>query len=169
MTETTIDALRAFGDKYEYDTSYMEFMHAAAPAAFDAFSSVQGLSELRDGLARDESFVARIATMQGADCGPCAQLNLRMAAEAGVRRELLTTLIEAPADLPPDLRDVRDHALTVARGEPSDPVRVQRLRRSLGDRAFVELGVCIAGSSLFPTLKRALGYDAACAALTLDF
>jgi len=169
MTETLMDGIRAFGDLYSYDTSYMEFMLEAAPEAYGAFSAVQGLSEHRQGLDLDAHFVARVATMRGEECGPCTQLTLRMAVAAGVRRDLLETVIEHPEELPGVLRDVYAHARSVATGNGVDPDRTQRLRRSLGEQAFVELGLCIAGSSLYPTLKRALGFDAACEAPNLNF
>ena len=169
MTQTQHEQLRAFADHYAYDTSYMEFMLEAAPDAFAAFAAAQGMSEHRQALPVDDHHVAHVATMQGEDCGPCAQLNLRMAVEAGVDRGLLQCLLDDPSGLPSHLRDVRDHATAVASGGDVDQERVARLRAHYGDTAFAELALSIAGCSLYPTLKRALGYGQHCEALTLDF
>ena len=103
--------------------------------------------------------------MRGADCGPCSQLNVDLAAEAGVDRSLLGSIVAGPELLEPPLDDVWRHASRVGRGDPSDPEVVDRLRSSLGDAAFAELGVLIAGTRLYPTLKSALGVAESCSVL----
>ena len=107
--------------------------------------------------------------MQVEDCGACAQLNLRMAVEAGVDRGLLRTLIESPDRLPAPLRDVRDHVRSVVLGTESDSARAARLREQYGEAAFAELAVVIAGCRIYPTIKRALQRSGHCEILTLDF
>ena len=110
-----------------------------------------------------------MAAMRGEDCGACAQLNLRMALEAGVDRTTLEVLVRAPEDLPAPLRDVYEHARAVAGGGDVDPERAERIRERYGAAAFAELAVCIAGCRVFPTLKRAMLESGACELLTLDF
>ncbi|QDT68127.1 hypothetical protein MalM25_10410 [Planctomycetes bacterium MalM25] len=161
--------LKSFSAAYEYDTEYLETLLAEAPGAFWAFEGAQGASSFRQAAPLDAHYVARIATMQVEDCGPCTQLNLRMAIEAGVERSLLDNLLHAPEKLPQPLQDVRDHARAVAGAEELDPARVQRLRAHYGDEAFSELAVVITGSRLYPTLKRALMKNERCLIGDLDY
>ncbi len=164
-----LEHLRSFAAAYQYDTSYLEELLNSTKDGFEAFSAAQPLSSYRSKLPKDAHFIARIATTQGEDCGACAQLNLRMAVEAGVDKALLETYINAPETLSPILQDVHAHASAVARGEASDDGRTARLREHYGDEAFAELALAITGSRIFPSLKRALGTTTACAVLNLDF
>ncbi len=162
------DTLDQFGRAYNYDVRYMQVMLDASQAAFEAFAAAQPLSGFRERLPLDAHFVARISIMQAEDCGACAQLNLRMALEAGVKRALLETLISQPAELPASLQDVREHALGVARGLPPDGERMARLRTTYGADGIAELAVCMVGARIYPTLKRSMGEAQTCQPLTLD-
>lgn len=161
--------MRAFSDAYAYDMAYMEELLDLSPGAYGALAPGIEICKYRKALPLDAFFVASVATMKGEDCGPCGQLNLRMAVEAGVDRGLLALVIEKPDRLPPHLRDVHDHAYAVTRGPVQDPDRAGRIRKHYGDEAFAELAVCITGNRIFPTLKRALMKADHCEILTVDF
>ncbi len=161
--------LESFGAAYQYDVGYMKTMLDGSPGAFQAFVAGQAMSAYRKALPLDAHYVARIATMQGEDCGPCTQLNLRMAVEEGVDREMLRALLDAPSGLPEPLRDVADHCRAVVEGGLDDPERAARLRWNYGEEGFAELAVCIAGSRIYPTAKRALLEAGTCERLTVDF
>ncbi len=171
MTDTQEykDAIHDFAQRYEYDMSYQLDLLEAAPGAFKAFNRAQGTSSYRRALPLDVHYVARIAMMQADDCGGCLRLNLRMAVEAGVERELLDKLLRRPKDLPIALQDVRDHAFDVTSQTPPDPSRIERLRTAYGEDGLAELAVCFAGCRLFPTVKRALGKAAFCEVRDGDF
>jgi len=170
MTPSEVRAgIAAFGAHYSYDTAYLQALYDAAPGAHTAFSAAMPLSRHREALPRDAHFIARVAAMHTDDCGACTQLNLRMAVEAGVDRTLLRTLLEAPEHLPADLALVRAHAIQVVSGENADPERLARLTERYGAHGVAELATAIAGGRLFPTLKRALGLESACALPHLDF
>lgn len=160
--------LRAFGDAYQYDTSYLITLLEASPEAYGAFAAGMSMSSFRDALPPDAHYVARVSAMQADDCGPCAQLNLRMAVEAGIDRALLETLVERPDQLPDMLRDVRAHTLAACRGAEPDTACADRIRAHYGEAGFAELAVCIAGSRLFPTVKRALMKAGACEILRVE-
>lgn len=171
MTDTTAAraALEAFGEAYQYDASYLTELLDASPGAFATFQAAQGMSQYRDALPLDAHFVARVAVTLAEDCGECGNLNLRMAVEAGVDRDLLTTLVKDPSSLSAPLRDIRDHAAGVTAGEMPDPERANRIRAHYGDSAFAELAVLITGSRIYPTVKRALLHWRKCELTTLDF
>ena len=161
--------LRAFGEAYHYDTDYLTALLDASPGAYSAFSAAQGMAQFREALPLEAHFVARVAAMQIEDCGACAQLNLRMAVEAGVDRELLRTLLKEPASLPERLRDVHGHARAVCAGAEPDVARDKRLRQAYGDAGFAELAVVVAGCRIYPTLKRSLLRQETCEILGVDF
>ena len=110
----------------------------------------------------------RLAAMLADDCGACAQLGLRMAVASGVPRPLLADLLDAPEKLPPDLADVRAHAISVVEDDV-DPARVARLRARYGEAGLAEMAVCIAGGRIYPSLKRALGREGLCSKPNLEF
>lgn len=160
--EASLLQLRQFSASYEYDTAYLEKLLKDSSGAYRAFEGGQSMSQYRKALPLDAHYVARIATMQVEDCGPCTQLNLRMAIESGVERSLLDTLIQSPKKLPQELGDIRDHARAVVGAEALDPARVERLRALYGDDGFAELAVVITGCRLYPTLKRAMLENESC-------
>ncbi len=168
-TNTVESDLNAFGQAYGYDASYLIDLNRASPGAFEAFAASQPLGHYRSELSLEAHFVARITTMQAEDCGPCGQLNLLMAVEAGVDRELLEWLIHEPDRLPQELARVRAHVRQVLGQDPVDPEGVEALRASLGDAAFAELATAIVGSLIYPTLKRAMLASMSCEPLNLDF
>ena len=166
---TAEQKLKAFGAAFDYDVNYLLEVSESSPGAFSAFSAAQPMSEYRDRLSVDAHFVARIVTMQTEDCGPCAQLNLQMAIQAGVERKLLETLLYNPEGLPSLLAAVRNHVLGVVGQGGVDLEKGDELRRMLGEAAFAELAICIAGSRIYPTLKRAMLAGQTCLKLDLKF
>ncbi|MCG8405954.1 MAG: hypothetical protein MI923_12230 [Phycisphaerales bacterium] len=158
-----------FSDAYDYDASYQTALLDASPGAHAAFAAGMGMIAYRDVLPLDVHYVARITMMQMEDCGACAQLNLRMAVEAGVDREVLECLIDAPDRLPSCLQDVREHVRDVATGAQRCPDRMRRLRDRYGEAGLSELAVCLTGCRIFPTLKRAMDKTTACSKLSLEF
>jgi hypothetical protein len=167
--DTQLQELRGFGAAHDYDVGYLEELLEASPEGYQAFGGAQPLSSFRSVLPLDAHFIARIATMLAEDCSACAQLNLRLAAEAGVERELLERVLQGPEALAPLHRDVFEHAIGVGRGEPTSEDRLARLRDHLGEAGLAELGLTITGSRIFPTLKRALGHLRSCPPLNLEF
>lgn len=161
--------LQQFGAAYNYDVGYLMKLLEDSPGAFEAFSGAEGMSAYRRALPIDAHYVARVATMRVEDCGPCTELNLKMAVEAGVDRELLETLLHTPEELPDDLRDVWAHARAVVGAGDLDPVRAGRLRQRYGDEGFAELAVVIVGCRVYPTLKRAMLANERCVIGDLEY
>ncbi len=170
MTETATEqaAIQAFGRQYDYDVSYLEQMLRESREAYQVFVAAQPMSLHREELPLDAHFIARIAAMQGEDCGACAQLNLRMALEAGIDKEILRTMVHDPRQLPAALHDVYQHTRDVSSNQPLDKDRAARIRQRYSEAAFVELAVVIAGSRIYPTAKRSLLQDQACTILSVD-
>lgn len=167
--EATRRALEEFSAHYDYDNEYLVALLEASPGAYAAFAAAEGLAQYRGELPHDALWIASLATHLADGCGPCAQLNLKLAAEAGVARELLATVLEAPEQLPHALADVAAHARAVCEGAPDDPERAARLRRVYGEAGFAELALRIVGARLYPMLKRALAQSGVCQKPSLAF
>lgn len=161
-------AIQAFAQQFDYDTGYLEQMLDASPGAYEAFAAAEPMSLFRRDLPLEAHFIARVAAMLGEDCGACAQLNLRMAVEAGVDRGLLAMMLEQPTALPALLGDVYRHTRDVAGHGQVDRERAARIRQGYGEAGFAELAVVIAGSRIYPAAKRALLRDEACQILSVD-
>jgi hypothetical protein len=162
VTTANLAALQEFEATYDYDTTYLRKLANDSPGAYDAFAQAEGMSAYRKALPLDAHYVARIATMLVEDCGPCTQLNLRMAVEAGVERNTLDRLLHNPEELPEPLQDVRDHARAIVGEGDVTPERVERLRANYGDEGVAEIAVVVLGSRIYPTLKRAMLADQKC-------
>ena len=77
--------LRAFAKRYGYDVSYLLMMLNCSPAAFFKFAPVMKASAHREAVPIDASFAAKIVGALAEDCGPCTQLVVDMALEAGMQ------------------------------------------------------------------------------------
>ncbi|TWT37493.1 hypothetical protein KOR34_24450 [Posidoniimonas corsicana] len=161
--EALHDEIRAFEQHYGYDAAYLHDLLDRSPAAFEVFLSARQMSSFRQALPADAYYTAAVTVMQRLDCGACLQLNLRMAIEQGVARELLDTLLDHPEDLPPVLSAVRQVALDVHQQRQPREEIVRTVEDAYGAAAYGELALCVTGTAMYPTLKRALRKEAACA------
>lgn len=76
--------LRRFERRYDYDTSYVQELLATDLGAFRAFARVSGMSAYRKDIPVAPWYAAKVVGAMREDCGPCTQLVVRMAEEAGV-------------------------------------------------------------------------------------
>jgi alkylhydroperoxidase family enzyme len=160
--EEQVKFIDDFEAHYQYDSTYMRELLAYSPEGFAKFVAFLPLSDHREVLSLNSFWVAKLAAMQVCDCGHCVQLNIRMALEAGVDKDIVKASIYGGSKLPEDLKDVYDFATSVASAVVVDPVLEQRINEQFDKAQLMELGVCIATVSIFPTIKRALGYTKSC-------
>jgi hypothetical protein len=85
--------LRAFAKRYGYDVSYLEMMLNVSPSAFFKFAPVMKASAHRESVPADASFAAKIVGALAEDCGPCTQLVVDMALEAGMPRDQIEAVL----------------------------------------------------------------------------
>ena len=162
LIQSKRDEIAAFEKAYDYDCSYLYDLLERSPAAYDAFAAARPMTSFHGNLPDDAYYVAAISVMQIEDCGTCLQLNIKMALESGVSRDLLRTLLQTPDELPDPLGDIRRHALAVAGGDPVDSECAKRIEQHYGKPAFAELALCVAGVALYPRLTRALLKESEC-------
>ena len=152
-----------FERRYDYDASYMRELIDIDPAAFFAFSKVQGLSSYRK--APPEALVAAglVGTLSE-DCGPCTQIVVQMAEERGVPSAVLKAILTGDeAAMGPDAALAwRFARASLARDmEAADPLRDEIVRR-WGRKALASLSLALATSRVYPTVKYAMGYGKTC-------
>ncbi|PPE73481.1 hypothetical protein C3942_11770 [Solimonas fluminis] len=152
-----------FERAYDYDMSYARELLAADLKAVLLFNKVMPLAKYHRDIPVDAWFTAKIVGGLHEDCGPCTQLVVRMAEQAGVPAETLRAVVgRRPEQLPPDARlAYRFAEASLARSPEADPLREQVLQR-WGRRALVSIAFALVAARIFPTLKYALGYGKTC-------
>lgn len=161
--------MTAFEQRYGYDMRYGHRLLDIRLSAFLKFLPVTWMSAHREQVPPGAFFAAKIVTQMHEDCGPCTQLSVRMAEEAGLPPATLRAILQRDLTALDD-----DTALgaafaeaVIARDPAADALRDDVLRR-WGERGLVSLALCIAAARVFPSLKYALGYGHACKQLTLS-
>lgn len=155
--------LDAFERTFSYDASYMRELLDVSPRGFRAFSRLMVMARHREDTPPAAVYAAKLAATLAEDCGTCAQLVITMAEREGLDAAALRAIArcDVPA-MPPDAALGYAFACAVmARAPDLDAVRAEVLRR-WGRRAVVTLGLTVASSRMFPTLKYALGHGHAC-------
>jgi hypothetical protein len=156
--------IRAFGRRFDYDTSYLLQIEEASTPAMLRMVAFQAFAAQRQDLPRDAFYAARIAATMAEDCGPCTQLVTTMAEREGVPPEVLRAILQR------DLAHMGESASLAFRFVDAvvarDLVRADASRGEIlakwGPRALVSLAYSIATSRVYPTLKYALGHGRAC-------
>jgi hypothetical protein len=155
--------LKAFGDAFDYDTTYMQELVETDPAAGIAVSRLSAAGSYRADAPLAAWFAATLVAGMSEDCGPCVQLGVRMAERAGVSDADLRAVIagevarmSAEASL-----GYRFAKALLARGEELETLRAEIVRR-WGAKALAAISIGIVTTRTFPALKYALGHGQAC-------
>ncbi len=153
----------AFEKRYAYDVSYVRHLLEVSPRAAILYNRAIQLGRFRQGVPNDVLFVTTLSGVLHEDCGPCVQLGVEMAEQAGVPASLLRALIAGNLDqLPEDCRLAAQFAQAVlARDARADDLRAE-LERRFGARGVVSLAFSLTGARIYPTVKYALGFGKAC-------
>ncbi len=155
--------VRAFGDRYGYDTSYMTHVLDASPAAFFKFAKLTEAANHRESAPIDAYYAAKIAGARAEDCGPCAQLVVNMALEAGMHRDqieaVLTRNFEAMSE--DAALGFRFAEAIINRAPNEDEVR-DAVRHAWGEKGVVDLTFSLQIGRMFPMIKAGLGYAKEC-------
>lgn len=155
-------ALQEFGRHFDYDVGYLMELAEASPEAFRAFEAAMGMSRVRTVAPVEAVQIAKIAGMRAQDCGPCTELCLKIAREAGVEEAVIQGALRGGKGLNAEQRDIHDYARAVALNEEMDPELLPRIEARLGKAALAEIAVNLVGVRIYPTLKRALGHAKSC-------
>ena len=156
--------LRAFAKRYGYDVSYLLMILNHSPAAFFKFAPLMKAAAHREVVPIDASFTAKIVGALAEDCGPCTQLVVDMAMEAGMPKDQIEAVLR---------RDVRamNEATTLGfrfadavvrqAAEAGDEFR-DAVRAQWGPKGVIDLTLALQMGRMFPMVKAGLGYAREC-------
>ena len=155
--------LRGFAKRYGYDTSYAEALLNEAPAAFFKLAPLMKASAHREVVPVEASFAAKIAGALAEDCGPCTQLCVDMALEAGMAKDQIEAVLrrDVRAMSPEVLLGYRFADAMVHRSMEDDTYR-DAVRARWGEKGVIDLTMALQMGRLFPMLKLALGFAREC-------
>ena len=170
MTNKTeaLNQIAQFEAHYQYDSAYMRDLLEHSPDGFAKFNNFLPLARHHEKLDNNDYWVAKLAAMQAADCGECLQLNVRMALEAGISKELIQAILRGGDALPADLLDVYHYAKSVATNIPIQEDLRDRIEARFDKGELLEFALAIATTAVFPGIKRALGLAKACSLVEIE-
>jgi len=161
--------LEQFRERYDYDVSYMKYMLKTSPNAFFKFAKIMDASKHHEAAPLEALYAAKLVGAIIEDCGPCVQLVVKMAGEAGMDAGQIKAVLK---------RDIEtmneDTALgfqfadtLVRRAYNADDVR-DVVRTAWGDAGVIDLALALQIGRLFPMVKAALGYATTCHRVKID-
>ncbi len=162
-------ALKSFSDRYEYDVSYMRHMLKVSPSAFFKFAKLTELSKHCEAAPKDALFAAKLVGAVAEDCGPCVQIAVNMAREAGVDPAQIEAVLKRDrAAMNADTALAFQFADAVVRRAPyADEVR-DVVREQWGDAGVIDLALAVQIGRVYPIVKLALGYAKTCSRVRID-
>lgn len=155
--------LKAFTARYGYDVSYMNHMLDTSPSAFMKFAGVMKLAQHHEAAPKEALFAAKLIGALAEDCGPCVQLAIDMAREAGISAESIEAVLRSD-------RQSMDEATTlgfqfaralVRRSPDLDACR-DAVRTRWGELGVIDLTFAVQVGRLFPMVKAGLGFAKTC-------
>jgi len=161
--------LRAFEREHEYDASYMHELLDTDVGAFLKFGRAVGLAAYRKDVPADVYMAAGLTSSIQADCGPCTQLGVGFALQAGVPAAAIAAVVRGDfSAMSAEVALGARFALAVHARDPSADEYREEIERRWGPRAVVALAYAIMAAQLYPTLKYALGHGKACTRVIVD-
>ncbi len=161
--------LRAFAKRYGYDVSYLLMMLNESPAGFFKFAPLMKAVAHREAVPIDASFAAKIVGALAEDCGPCTQLVVDMALEAGMAKDQIEAVLRRdPRAMSDTTRLAFRFADAVARRSIDDEEFRDAVRDQWGPKGVIDLTMALQMGRIFPMVKAGLGYARECRRVTVD-
>jgi len=155
--------LRKFRVRYDYDTTYMEEMLEHAPAAFSRFSKIMGIANYRGVVPLEACFAAKTVGVLAEDCGPCTQLGVEMAREAGIPDDQIEAVLTGnTARMTPATELGYRFARALVDRSADDESCRDAVRGQWGEKGVIELTLACQITRIFPMVKAGLGHAKAC-------
>ena len=160
--------IRALSKHYGYDASYLEAMLDASPAAFFKFARLTAAANHRESVPMDAAFAAKIAGARAEDCGPCTQLVVDMALEAGMARDQIEAVLRRDFEAMSEdtALGFRFAEAIIARARNEDEVR-DAVRTAWGEKGVIDLTFSLQLGRMFPMVKAGLGFAKECRRVTV--
>jgi hypothetical protein len=156
-------ALDAFSARYDYDVGYMRAIHAASPRGFMRFARVSALAMHREAAPKAAWYAAKLVGALAEDCGPCTQLVVNMAREAGVDPAQIEAVLRRDANaMSADTALGFRFAEAVALKLPGAEEAREAVRAQWGEKGLIDLAFALQIGRMFPMVKDALGFAKEC-------
>lgn len=156
-------SIAAFEKRYAYDMGYARELLRMSPRGMTRFIRFLGLAMHREDVPLEAWYATKLAATLAEDCGPCTQLVVRMAEEAGVAPAVLRGVLAGDDRAMGEIAALgyRFAEATIRHGADLGRLRDAVVAR-WGERALASLALTIAASRVFPTVKYALGHGQQC-------
>lgn len=160
--------LDAFAKRYDYDVDYMLELFEVSPKAFFKYSRLTAVSQHNEAAPKDALYAAKLIGAMHEDCGPCTQLVVNMALEAGVGREQVEAVLRRDLSAMSDAAALafRFADAVVQRRPEEDELRAE-VHRQWGGKGVVDLTFALQFSRMYPMIKAGLGYAKECRRVTV--
>ena len=162
-------SLRAFAKRYGYDVSYLEMLLNESPAGFFRFAPLMKAAAHREAVPVEASFAAKIVGALAEDCGPCTQLVVDMALEAGMPKDQIEAVLRR------DPRAMNEattlgfrFADAVVRRSSDDEEFRDAVKAQWGQKGVIDLTMALQLGRVFPMVKAGLGYARECRRVTVS-
>jgi hypothetical protein len=162
-------SLRAFAKRYGYDVSYLEMLLNVSPAGFFKFAPLMKAAAHREAVPIDASFAAKIVGALAEDCGPCTQLVVDMALEAGMAKDQIEAVLRR------DPRAMNEattlgfrFADAVVRRSTDDEEFRDAVKAQWGRKGVIDLTMALQLGRMFPMVKTGLGYAKECRRVSVN-
>lgn len=162
--------LRKMEKRYDYSFDYVRHLWHVSRGAWRRFSfGFMWFATGRDSLPADAGAVAGIVSTLHADCGPCTQITVNMALEAGVSPAILSAAVSGDLNaLPANLALIYRFTHAIVNGSYDAADMREDVLKLYGEKGLVDLASVIAAGQVYPTLKRTLGFGETCLKVTVD-
>jgi hypothetical protein len=161
--------LRAFAGRYRYDVTYLEMLLNESPSAFFKFAPLMKASAHREVVPVNASFAAKITGGLAEDCGPCTQLVVDMALEAGMAKDQIEAVLRRdPRAMSDTTRLAFRFADSVVRRASEEDEFRDAVRAQWGQKGVIDLTLALQMGRMFPMIKAGLGYARECRRVTVD-
>jgi ribosomal protein L18 len=161
--------LRSMSKRSSYDVSYLEYLLKESPAAFFRFAPVMKASAHREVVPVEASFAAKMAGAMAEDCGPCVQIVVDMALEAGMAKAQIEAVLRRdPKAMSANTAAAFRFADAVARRAFEEDDCREVVRARWGEKGVIDLSMALQMGRTFPMMKAALGYARECRRVTVD-
>jgi hypothetical protein len=139
-----------------------------SPSAFFKLAPLMKASAHREIVPMATSFAAKLAGALGEDCGPCTQLCVDMALEAGMAKDQIEAVLRRDIRaMTPDVLLGFQFADAVMHHSMEDDIYRDAVRARWGDKGVIDLTMALQMGRLFPMLKLGLGYAKECRRVTV--
>ncbi len=163
MQQSPEEAIKTFAAYYDYDVSYMEQMLSVSPSAYEKFAAITALSQHCEAAPVSADYAAKLVGVLTEDCGPCVQLVVRMARDAGMAADQIAAVLTADESSMSKETGLgyRFATAVVARSDERDLARAAVVD-AWGEKAVIDLTFAVQVVRVFPMVKAGLGYDKTC-------